>query len=176
MPKVAALIVIAASTALMIGCGGDKAPTLTTGEKGTVTATLTTKGGDEWTVTMAEGQTEVYDLYGNDGRDPISIWSPGAGPIEAPVDSLFAIGLPETAGTGFAWHAADGTAVGTVVELVQQGVNPYDPGEGMPGAPGTHYFVYRATAAGESTLVFNLLPPGSDTPDQTETFEVRVTG
>lgn len=176
MSKIPTVIAIAVIAAMLTACGGDKTPSLSTGEDGTVTATLTTANGDEWTVTMAEGQTEAYDLYGNDGREPIGIWRPGTGPIQASTDSLFAIGLEETPGTGYTWRAAGGTALEGTVELVQQGVNPHDPGEAAPGAPATHYFVYRATAAGEGTLQFDLFPPGSDTPEESTTFDVGVTG
>ena len=148
------------------------APSITTAADGNATATLKTASGDEWTVTLAEGETEALDLYGNAGDEPIGIWSPDGGAITQAAGTLFAIGLEQNASTGYVWRAAGGTAEGASVELVEQGVNPHDPG--TPGAPGTHYFVYRATTAGEGTLAFELVPPDSDTPERTETFDVTV--
>jgi predicted secreted protein len=165
--------ILAVPVLLTAACGGEDTPSVTTGADGVATATLKTKAGDEWTVTLAEGETEVLDLYGNYGDEPIGIWSPGGGGIAQASGTAFAIGLEQNASTGYVWRAAGGTADGTVVELVEQGVNPHDPG--TPGAPGTHYFVYRATTAGQGTLAFELIPPGGDTPETTETFDVTVT-
>lgn len=174
-PLIMALALAAASLAL-VGCGGGDAPEVSTAADGSATATLKTKDGDTWTVTLAEGQTEAFDVYGNYGNldGPISIWQIGAGPISQAKDSLFAIGLPQSASTGYTWRAAGGTADGGVVELVEQGVNTKDPG--LPGSAGTHYFVYRATTAGSGTLEFQQFAPGSETPETTEKFDVTVTG
>ena len=168
------LVIAAAAAALVLaGCGDEaSAPALSTAADGTVVAELRTKAGDAWTVTLPEGATEAYDLYGNDGRDPIGIWQQG--PIAATADELFAIGLPQQGGTGYAWRPVEDTAAGTVVELVQQGVNPHDPGEGVPGGEQTQYYVYRAKANGTGTIEFGLFAPGSDAPERTETFEIEV--
>lgn len=169
------LIVLASIGALALaGCGGDdvSAPAVTTTPDGAVVAELTIKSGESWTVTLPEGATEAYDLYGNDGRDPIDIWQEG--PVSAKVDQLFAIGLRQQGGTGYSWRPLEDSATGSVVDLVEQGVNPHDPGEGVPGGEETHYYVYRATEDGTGRIAFGLFAPGSDAPERTTTFDIEV--
>lgn len=175
MRRSPALVIAAAAALVLAGCGDEtSAPAVSTAADGTVVAELQTKAGDAWTVTLPAGATEAYDLYGNDGREPIAIWQEGTGPVAAPVDGLFAIGLPQQGGTGYGWRPVEDSAGGTVVELVQQGVNPHDPGEGVPGGEETHYYVYRATASGTGAIEFGLFAPGSDAPERTATFEIEV--
>ncbi len=161
-------------TGILAACGGDDGePVVSTTADGTVIAELETKAGDAWTVTLPEGATEAYDLYGNDGREPIAIWGEDAGAITTAVDERFAIGLLQQAGTGYAWRPLDDTASGSVVELLQQGVNPHDPGPEVGGEE-THYYVYRATAAGTGRIEFGLYGPGADQPERTAAFDVTV--
>lgn len=170
------LIALVATGALVLAACGDETrePVVSTSADGAVVAELQTKAGDAWTVTLPEGATTAYDLYGNDGREPIAIWNEGAGPVAAEVDALFAIGLRVQGGTGAVWRPLDDTAAGTVVELVQQGINPYDPGDGVPGGEETQYFVYRATAAGAGEIAFGLFGPGATEPERTTTFAIEV--
>lgn len=158
---------------VLVGCGGADEPAVTTAADGTVTASLSLKsGGETWVVTLPEGSTEAYDLYGNDGRKPVAIWQEG--PIEMPLGALFAIGLEAPVGSDATWRATGGTADGTVLELVQQGVNPYD--ATTPDAElGVHYFVFRGTAEGSGTLEFGRFAPVSEAPDETTTFDVVIT-
>lgn len=177
----AAALLIAAALPLA-ACGGDaKEPVVSTAADGTVVAALETASGDEWTVTLPDGATEAYDLYGNDGREPISIWLEDAGPVSTATDQLFAIGLRQQGGTGSSWRPiadtwtpAEEGETGPLVELVQQGVNPHDPGEGVPGGEETHYYVYRAIAPGSGTIEFGLFGPGAEEPERTTTMAIEV--
>ena len=171
----AALVALTVLPLGLAACGDPmETPTLSTSADGDVVAELGPEAGDAWTVTLPAGATEAYDLYGNDGGDPIAIWAEGAGPVSADVDQLFAIGLRQQGGTGFAWRPLEDTASGAIVELVQQGVNPHDPGEGVPGGEETHYYVYRATAAGTGRIEFGLYGPGADEPERTAAFDITV--
>ena len=172
--RITHVLVVALLAVALAACGDQStAPEISTAADGEVVAKLTDKSGDQWTVTLPEGASEAYDLYGNDGRDPIGIWTKG--PITAKADTRFAIGLPVNGGTGYVWRATGGSTAGSVAQLLEQGINPNDPGESVPGGSATHYFVYRATAAGTGTLEFGLYPPGADAPERTETFDVTVT-
>lgn len=177
-----------AALALVLGglaaaCGGDDGatPVVSTAADGTVVSVLETASGDSWTVTLPEGASEAFDLYGNDGRDPIAIWLEDAGPVSTAVDGLFAIGLRQQGGTGYSWRPladtwtpAEEGETGPLVELVQQGVNPHDPGEGVPGGEETHYFVYRGTAPGSGSIEFGLFGPGAEEPERTATVAIEI--
>jgi len=163
---------IALPILVLAGCGSDSASS----PEGP-TATLTLANGDTYTVTLAPGVTEPIDIFGNDGGAPVGIWgesSPGGSEvlqITSKVGEPFGVEVPQSASTGAAWQPTGGTAPGTVVELVQDFVLAEDKG---PGSPGTHYFVYRSTAAGTGTLEFSLFPPGSQQPSATLNAEVTV--
>jgi hypothetical protein len=171
LPRIIGAVILAG--VIGVGCsGGNEAPVLSTGPDGTGTATLTLKSGDTWVVTLPEGSSEVYDLYGNDGSDPIDIWQES--PITMPEGVPFAIALAAPTTRDGVWRATGGTADGTVLAPLQQGVNPYD--IALPGSdPGVHYFVYRGTAAGTGTLEFGLFPPDADTPQESRSFDVTIT-
>lgn len=159
----------------LAACGGDgEKPVVSTSADGVVVAELATASGDAWTVTLPEGATEAYDIYGNDGGDPISIWQEGAGAISTGVGDLFAIGLLQQGGTGYVWRPLEDDAAGAVVELVEQGVNPFDPGESVAGGEETHYYVYRGLAPGTGSIEFGLFGPGADAPKRTTTFVIEV--
>jgi len=165
----------AAGVALALMTGGIVAAGC--GDTGTVTAggtaTLPLRDGGQYTVTLAPGQAEAIDIFANSGGEPVSIWgTPGGTDIPATVGAPFAIGLIQAAGTGYTWKATGGTAEGSVVALVQDGVLQEDTG---PGSPGTHYFVYRGTAAGTGTLEFSQYPPGREKASKTDTYAVTVT-
>ena len=175
-----ALLVAAALP--LAACGDDaKEPVVSTTADGTVVAELETASGDAWTVTLPEGATEAYDLYGNDGREPISIRLEDAGPVSAAPGGLFAIGLRQQGGTGYswrpiadAWTPVEEGETGPLVELVEQGVNPHDPGEGVPGGEETHYYVYRAVVPGSGTIEFGLFGPGAEEPERMATMAIEV--
>ena len=92
--------------------------------------------------------------------------------VNVKLGAKFVISLPETAGTGYQWNAAGGSAAGTYVELFDDAFVPDNPD--MAGSSGVRNFTYDTAKAGSGTLKFNLLPPGSTTPDNTETFTVTV--
>ncbi len=165
------------SMAALAGCGGDSAATTAT-SGGTATsaggtATLTDASGGAYTVTLAEGVTTPIEPFGNDGSAPVGFWAASsADGVKATVGTPFGIELAQSPSTGYSWKAVGGTALGTQVTLVQEWVLADDTG---PGSPGTHYWVYNATAAGTGTLVFEEFPPGEDTPSKTQAFTVTVT-
>lgn len=84
----------------------------------------------------------------------------------------FVISLPETAGTGYQWKPAGGTAAATIVDLFDDAFVPDNPD--LAGSSGVRNFTYDTASAGSGTLTFELLPPGSTKPDTTETFNVTV--
>ncbi len=165
------------SMAALAGCGGDYAATTAT-SGGTATsadgtATLTDASGSAYTVTLAEGVTTPIEPFGNNGREPVGFWAASsADGVKATVGTPFGIELAQSPSTGYSWKAAGGTALGAQVTLVQDWVLTED---NSPGSPGTHYWVYNATAAGTGTLVFEEFPPGEGTPSTTQTFTVTVT-
>lgn len=165
----AALGAATLSIAALAGCG----ESATVGPDGT--ATLTFRDGQAYTVTMAAGQTTPVDVYGNSGGEPVSFFSTSNGTADVTVGQPFAVQLPENPSTGYAWKVS-GTAVGSVVEPVQEFMEPGNDETGKVGVPTQHVWVYRGTAAGTGTLVFREFPPGKDTPSETRTMKVTVTG
>lgn len=73
-----------------------------------------------------------------------------------------------------AWTPVEEGETGPLVELVEQGVNPHDPGEGVPGGEETHYHVYRAVVPGSGTIEFGLFGPGAEEPERTATMAIEV--
>jgi predicted secreted protein len=77
--------------------------------------------------------------------------------------------LPQNAGsTGCTWEyipAGDG-----ILELVSDVVTP--PTDGVPGAPGTETWVFRAVAIGTTELEIDLTCPGGDDTTYKVTIEV----
>jgi len=73
-----------------------------------------------------------------------------------------------------AWTPVEEGETGSLVELVEQGVNPHDPGEGVPGGEETHYYVYRAVVPGSGTIEFGLFGPGAEEPERTATMAIEV--
>lgn len=183
VPALSLTCAIALSVGLLSGCGSgsadnDTSPSATGSSSAEQTATLKLANGQSYTVNLAPGVTEPIDIFGNDGGEPVGVW--GAGftggsevlQITSQVGDPFAVELPQSASTGYVWQPTGGSAPGTVVELVEDFVLA----EGTaPGSPGTHYFVYRSSAAGTGTLVFSQYPPGSQQPSATVNAEVSVT-
>lgn len=105
--------------------------------------------------------------------DVMKTFTSGDTAVNVALGAKFVISLPETAGTGYQWNAAGGTAAGTVVELFDAAFVPDNPD--LAGSSGVRNFTYDTAKAGEGTLTYELLPPGSTTPDDTVTFDVTVT-
>ena len=171
LAAVSALAAVALGVGLT-GCGSSSSSSDTSTAAAGGEATLTTADGSTWTVTLAKGVSAPIDIYGNDGGEPVGISTASTGPAPATVGKPFAIAMPQSPSTGYAWKATGGTALGTVAELVEDGVNTADPG--TPGSPGTHYFVYNATAAGTGTLTYALYAPGATKATKTQTVTVDV--
>lgn len=153
----------ALSMAVLAGCGGSSSTTGTAGAGNATAASAGTATGDGTltTVTLAQGATEQVSLY-----------RAGSGTVvNETLGQTFAISLPQSPSTGYAWKAQGGTALGDVVELQGDSVQT---DSNTPGSPGEHLFVYTASGEGDGTLVFQEFPPGSDTASSTETFEVSV--
>ncbi len=104
--------------------------------------------------------------------DGMKTYGSGDTQVTAALGAKFVISLPETAGTGYQWNAAGGTAAGTVVQLFDSAFVPDNPD--LAGSSGVRNFTYDTAKAGMGTLAYELLPPGSTTPDNTVTFDVTV--
>lgn len=81
--------------------------------------------------------------------------------------------LPERPGTGYAWKVS-GTAVGSVVERVQEHLEPGDDESGEVGMPAPQVWMDRGTAAGTGALISQGFPPGADAASGIVAFEVSV--
>ncbi len=106
--------------------------------------------------------------------DGVKTYGSGDTQVTETLGAKFVISLPETAGTGYQWNAAGGTAAGTVVQLFDSAFVPDNPD--LAGSSGVRNFTYDTAKAGMGTLAYELLPPGSTTPDNTVTFNVTVAG
>ena len=104
--------------------------------------------------------------------DGVETFTSGDTQVNVKLGPRFVISLPETAGTGYQWKPSGGSAAGVYVDLFDDAFVPDNPD--MPGSSGVRNFTYDTAKAGSGTLTFELLPPGSTTPDNTETFDVTV--
>ena len=104
--------------------------------------------------------------------DGVETFTSGDTAVNVALGAKFVISLPETAGTGYQWKPAGGSAAATIVDLFDDAFVPDNPD--MAGSSGVRNFTYDTAEAGSGTLKFELLPPGSTTPDNTETFNVTV--
>ena len=149
--RLAALAGVAAlSVAALAGCGDSGSTSTAAGGDGTLT-----------TVTLANGATENVSVYSSESGTVVN----------QTLGQTFAISLPQSPSTGYAWKAGGGTALGDLVELREDEVQAESD---TPGAPGVHLFVYTASGEGDGTLVFQEFPPGADAAPKTVTFEVSV--
>jgi predicted secreted protein len=73
--------------------------------------------------------------------------------------------LPLNSGTGYSWQVQDG---GDAVTLAP--TSTYERDGTMPGASGTARFTMKPQTAGDYTLVFMLVPPGSTGGEQGRAF------
>ncbi len=104
--------------------------------------------------------------------DGVETFTSGDTEVNVALGAKFVISLPETAGTGYQWKPAGGSAAATIVDLFDDAFVPDNPD--MAGSSGVRDFTYDTAKAGTGTLDFELLPPGSTTPSNTETFNVTV--
>jgi predicted secreted protein len=104
--------------------------------------------------------------------DGVETFTSGDTEVNVALGAKFVISLPETAGTGYQWKPAGGSAAATIVDLFDDAFVPDNPD--MAGSSGVRDFTYYTAKAGTGTLDFELLPPGSTTPSNTETFNVTV--
>jgi predicted secreted protein len=104
--------------------------------------------------------------------DGVETFTSGDTAVNVALGAKFVISLPETAGTGYQWKPAGGSAAATIVDLFDDAFVPDNPD--MAGSSGVRDFTYDTAKAGTGTLDFELLPPGSTTPSNTETFNVTV--
>ena len=104
--------------------------------------------------------------------DGVETFTSGDTEVNVALGAKFVISLPETAGTGYQWKPAGGSAAATIVDLFDDAFVPDNPD--MAGSSGVRNFTYDTAKAGTGTLDFELLPPGSTTPSNTETFNVTV--
>jgi predicted secreted protein len=138
-------IAAAAASALLLTTGG---------------LTLAGCGDDEAAPSATTAQDSVTTFTSDDTN------------VDVARGARFVIALPETAGTGYQWNTAGGTAAGSVVQLFDDAFVPDNPD--VVGSSGKRNFTYDTARAGLGTLNFSLLPPGSTTPDDTVTFAVTV--
>jgi len=104
--------------------------------------------------------------------DGVETFTSGDTEVNVALGAKFVISLPETAGTGYQWKPAGGSAAATIVDLFDDAFVPDNPD--MAGSSGVRDFTYDTAKAGTGTLDFELLPPGSTKPSNTETFNVTV--
>ena len=104
--------------------------------------------------------------------DGVETFTSGDTAVNVALGAKFVISLPETAGTGYQWKPAGGSAAATIVDLFDDAFVPDNPD--MAGSSGVRDFTYDTAKAGTGTLDFELLPPGSTKPSNTETFNVTV--
>jgi predicted secreted protein len=131
-------------------------------------ALLVTAGG---LVATGCGDEQVNNAAST-APDGVETFTSGDTQVNVKLGPRFVISLPETAGTGYQWKPSGGSAAGVYVDLFDDAFVPDNPD--MPGSSGVRNFTYDTAKAGSGTLTFELLPPGSTTPDNTETFDVTV--
>ena len=131
-------------------------------------ALLVTAGG---LVATGCGDEQVNNAAST-APDGVETFISGDTQVNVKLGPRFVISLPETAGTGYQWKPSGGSAAGVYVDLFDDAFVPDNPD--MPGSSGVRNFTYDTAKAGSGTLTFELLPPGSTTPDNTETFDVTV--
>ena len=121
---------------------------------------------------MAGCGSEQVNNAASTAPDGVETFTSGDTAVNVALGAKFVISLPETAGTGYQWKPAGGSAAATIVDLFDDAFVPDNPD--MAGSSGVRNFTYDTAEAGSGTLKFELLPPGSTTPDNTETFNVTV--
>ena len=106
--------------------------------------------------------------------DGVETFTSGDTAVNVKLGAKFVISLPETAGTGYEWKPSGGSAAGVYVDLFDDAFVADNPD--LAGSSGVRNFTYDTAKAGSGTLTFELLPPGSKKPENTETFDVTVSG
>jgi predicted secreted protein len=119
-----------------------------------------------------DDQTSPAATSATTAQDSVTTFTSDDTNAEVALGARFVISLPETAGTGYQWNTAGGTAAGSVVQLFDDAFVPDNPD--AVGSSGKRNFTYDTAKAGSGRLNFRLLPPGSTTPDDTVTFQVTV--
>ena len=115
---------------------------------------------------------EQVNTAASTAPDGMETFTSGDTEVNVNLGAKFVISLPETAGTGYQWQPAGGSAAGVQVELFDDAFVPENPD--AVGSSGVRNFTYDTAKTGSGTLEFELLPSGSSTPDNTETFNVTV--
>lgn len=131
-------------------------------------ALLVTAGG---LVATGCGDEQVNNAAST-APDGVETFTSGDTQVNVKLGPRFVISLPETAGTGYQWKPSGGSAAGVYVDLFDDAFVPDNPD--AVGSSGVRNFTYDTAKTGSGTLEFELLPPGSSTPDNTETFNVTV--
>ncbi|MBM3665354.1 MAG: protease inhibitor I42 family protein [Actinobacteria bacterium] len=131
-------------------------------------ALLLTTGG----LVLAGCGAEQVNNAASTAPDGVKTFTSGDTAVSVTLGSKFVISLPETAGTGYQWKPSGGTAAGIYVDLFDDAFVADNPD--LAGSSGVRNFTYDTAKAGSGTLTFELLPPGSTKPDNTESFDVTV--
>ena len=138
---------------LLAACGGGTTTTATetvtqtATEQQTATETTTAPSPDQGTV-YTEDQTQIDVTTGDS----------------------FTIELPVNPSTGYRWQVD--LPMG-YVQVSDEILQPEDAGN-IVGQGTAERWVFSADTPGTGTIDFKLLPPGSDTPEQTVTFTVNA--
>ena len=133
-------------------------------------ALLLTTGG----LVLAGCGSEQVNNAASTAPDGMETFTSGDTAVNVKLGAKFVISLPETAGTGYQWKPSGGTAAGIYVDLFDDAFIPDNPD--LAGSSGVRNFTYDTAKAGSGSLTFELLPPGSTTPENTEDFDVTVAG
>lgn len=93
--------------------------------------------------------------------------------IEASAGQEFKVVLESNPSTGYHWEII-GDLDKSIVEFVSRDYRADKPVQ--PGSGGSDIFIFKAVAAGETTITLGYYPPSNDAtePDQQQTFTVVV--
>ncbi|MGI9186894.1 MAG: protease inhibitor I42 family protein [Gaiellales bacterium] len=153
------LISLAALVALLAlaltACGGSSSSTTAT-ETVTQTQTETQQSADENQTTSANGVTENTE----DTTD-----------VNVATGDSFTIQLPINPSTGYTW--VPNVPMG-YVQVSDTILKPEEQGN-IVGQGTAEQWVFSADTPGTGTITFDLMPPGSEAPEETVTFTVDAT-
>ena len=141
---------------LLAACGGS-------GETTTATQTVTE------TQTATEQQTATETTTAP-SPDQGTVYTEDQTQIDVKTGDSFTIELPINPSTGYRWQVD--LPMG-YVQVSDEILQPEDAGN-IVGQGTAERWVFSADTPGTATIDFKLLPPGSDTPEQTVTFTVTA--
>jgi inhibitor of cysteine peptidase len=128
---------------------------------------LSACGGSGETTPASQSTTEAIT---EQGSDQTTVYTEAQTQIDVAAGDSFTIELPINPSTGYRWQVE--LPMG-YVQVSDEILQPEDAGDAV-GQSTAERWVFSADAPGTGTIDFTLLPPGSDTPEQTVTFTVTA--